>query len=87
MTDKKKSAEAFSTCLENAHFAEIMQKVMGTQGIGSLCAEIMKKAGQKSSDGCMTHCAEMMQAMMKGCERTKQETTKTKKETNHAGNK
>lgn len=87
MTDKKESTETFSTCLENAHFAEMMQKVMGTQGIGSLCAEFMKKAGQKNGAGCMAHCAEMMQAMTKGCKGTKQETTKTKKEGNHAENK
>jgi len=31
-----------STCFEGAPFAELMQKVMGERGIGSLCQEMMR---------------------------------------------
>lgn len=86
MTDQKESAKGFSTCLENAHFAEMMQKIMGQQGIGSLCAEFMKKAGQQDGKNCMARCVEMMQAAMKERCCAGQENTTTKKEASHDGN-
>jgi hypothetical protein len=80
MTDKKESQKEFSTCMENAPFVEMMQKMMGQKGIGSLCAEMMKKVTEKQGDGCRVHCAEMMKVMMKECRGLKQESKKTKEE-------
>lgn len=87
MTEKKENQKAFSTCMENKHFAEMMQKVMGQHGIGSLCAEMMKKVSQKQGDGCSVHCAEMMQSILKGCSDIKQESKEIKEEAGHVGNK
>jgi hypothetical protein len=80
MTDKKEKQKEFSTCLENAPFAEMMQKMMGQKGIGSLCAEMMKKVTEKQGGGCRVNCAEMMKSMMKECSGLKQESQKTRKE-------
>ncbi|HLZ17998.1 MAG TPA: hypothetical protein VKO67_00220 [Smithellaceae bacterium] len=85
MADNNENTKGFSTCLENAHFAEMMQKAMDKQCIGSLCAEMLKKAGREDG-GCITRCAEMMQVMLKGCTDIEQEST-IAKEANHAGNK
>jgi polyhydroxyalkanoate synthesis regulator protein len=85
MTEKKKDSKGFSTCLENARFAEMLQKMMGQQGIGSLCAEMLKKAGHEDADGCIARCTEMMQTMMKGFTGTKQKPKETKKEADHVG--
>ena len=87
MTEKNENTKEFSTCCENTHFAEMMQKVMGQQGIGSLCAEMMKKVSQKHGDRCSVRCAEMMQSMMKGCGGIKQESKETKEEAGHVGDK
>jgi hypothetical protein len=80
MTDQKGQTTGFSTCLENAPFAEMMQKMMGQQGIGSLCAEMMKKAGQKDGNSCINLCAEMMQTMMKRFSDNKLNDRQVKKE-------
>lgn len=87
MTEKNENPKEFSTCMENVHFAEMMQKMMGQQGIGSLCTEMMKKVSQKHGDGCRVRCAEMMQSMMKGCGGIKQESKETKEEAGHVGGK
>jgi len=42
MEEKKNSEKTFSTCLESFPCAEMMQKMMGQQGIGSLCQDMMK---------------------------------------------
>jgi hypothetical protein len=42
MAEQKEDQKVFSTCLEDNPFAEMMQKMSGQQGIGSLCAERMK---------------------------------------------
>jgi hypothetical protein len=42
MEEKKNSEKTFSTCLEGFPCAEMMQKMMGQQGIGSLCQDMMK---------------------------------------------
>jgi len=78
MTNMKENLKEFSTCCENKKFAEMMQKMMGQKGIGSLCAEIMKKVAEKQGDGCSVRCAEMMQSMVKGCGGIKQESKETK---------
>jgi hypothetical protein len=84
MAEKKENQKKFSTCMEGIPFAEMMQKMMDQKGIGSLCAEVMKKVTEKQGDGCIASCAEKMQSMMKGCCGGSQEETKeTKKEANH----
>jgi hypothetical protein len=87
MAEKEENKKGFSTCLEDIPFAEMMQKMMGQKGIGSLCAEMMKKAMEKQGGGCSTHCAEMMQSMVKGCGVGKEECKENKKEEGHVGNK
>jgi len=79
MAEKKVFQKEFSTCLENIPFAEMMQKMMDQKGVGSLCAEMMKKVSEKKGEGCGIHCAEMMRSMMKGGS-VKKESNKTKKE-------
>ena len=63
--------------------AEMMQKMFGQQGIGSLCTEMMKKVMEKKGEGCGFSCAEMMQSMMKGCGSVKEESKRTKEEEGH----
>jgi hypothetical protein len=87
MTEKNESTKEFSTCCENIHFAEMMQKIMGQQGVGSLCAEMMKKVSQKQGNGGSVRCAEMMQSMMKGCSGIKQESKEKKEEADNVGGK
>ena len=77
MAENKEHQKEFSTCLENGHFAEMMQKMMGQKGVGSICAEMMKKVTEKKGEGCSVHCAEMMRSMMKGGS-AKKESNKTK---------
>jgi hypothetical protein len=84
MAEKEENKKAFSTCLEGVPFAEMMQKMLGQQGIGSLCAEMMKKVMEKQGNDCSFHCAEMMGSMMKGCSGMKEE---SKKEEEHVGEK
>jgi len=80
MMETKEKFKEFSTCLENANCAELMQKMMGSQGIGSICAQIMKQAGEKDGKGCCDLCAGMMKAMSAKHEGVKQQFKETKKE-------
>jgi hypothetical protein len=80
MAEKKEAQKEFSTCLENIPFAEMMQKMMGQKGVGSICAEMMKKVTEKKGEGCSVHCAEMMRSMMNGCSGVKNESNKSKEE-------
>ena len=79
MAENKEHQKEFSTCLENIPFAEMMQKMMGQKGVGSICAEMMKKVSEKKGEGCGIHCAEMMRSMMKGGS-VKNKSNKNKKE-------
>jgi hypothetical protein len=50
MQEDKAQPRQVSTCLEDSPYAEMMQKIMGEQGIGSLCEEMMRslmKTGRK----------------------------------------
>ena len=87
MAEKEENKKAFSTCLENGHFAEMMQKMMGQQGIGSLCSEMMKKVAEKKVEGGSFPCAEMMKSMTRGCCGSTEEPKETRKEEDHAGDK
>lgn len=83
MAGKKENHKQFSTCLEDTPFAEMMQKMISQQKIGSLCSEMMKKAMEKQKDGCRSVCAEMMGAMMKKVDGRKEELKEAKKEADH----
>ena len=80
MAEKKEHQKEFSTCLENIPFAEMMQKMMGQKGVGSICAEMMKKVTEKKGEGCSIHCAEMMRSMVKQCGSVNKKSNKTKEE-------
>ncbi len=82
MADKKDTKSEFSTCFEKLPFAEMMQKMMRQQGIGSLCAEMMKKI-MEQNETVSFNCSEMMQKMMKECSRVREEPEKSKEEVCH----
>jgi hypothetical protein len=42
MDENKDQPRKISTCFEGSSFAEMMQKIMGKEGIGSLCEEMMR---------------------------------------------
>jgi len=83
MADKKDAHKEFDTCFENRPFAELMQKMMGGQGVGSLCAEMMKKIMEHQEKDGSFHCQEMIQKMMKECGRVREEQEKSKEEGCH----
>ncbi len=83
MADEEESHKEFGTCFEKLPFAEMMQKMMGRQGIGSLCAEMMEKIMERQGDGCSFACAEMMRRMMEDCRRVQEEPEKSKEEVCH----
>jgi hypothetical protein len=87
MTEKKENQKEFSTCLEGIPFAEMMQKMIGQQGIGSLCTEMMKKVMEKQGESCSSLCAEMMRSMRKKNEGNKGELWEPKEEEGHVRNK
>ncbi len=67
MADKENAHKEFGTCFEKQPFAEMMRKMLGRQGAGSLCAEMMKKIMERQGDGSRSHCAEMMRKMLREC--------------------
>jgi hypothetical protein len=83
MAQQKENKKDFSTCIDDSPFAEMMQKLSGQQGIGSLCAEMMKSIMEKQGDGSNFNCAEMMRLMMKDCCGIKKELKEAKKEESH----
>jgi len=81
----KENQKRFSTCLEGKPFAELMHKMIGRQGIGSLCSEMMKKVMEGRGDGAGFHCFEMMRSMMEKPNGKTEEPKKTKGEADHDG--
>jgi hypothetical protein len=61
MADKRDTDGGFETCFENTPFAELMQKMLGRQGVGSLCTELMKKILESQKDGRCLNWPEIMQ--------------------------
>jgi hypothetical protein len=86
MAEKKDNQKEFSTCLEGSPMAEMMKKMLGQQGIGSLCTEMMKKVMEKPGEGFNLPCAGMMKEMMKGC-CSEKESKESGKEKGHVGDK
>lgn len=50
MKDNKGQPKKVSTCFEESPAAEMMQKITGEQGIGSLCEEKMRSLIKKLMD-------------------------------------
>ena len=78
MADKKDAHKEFGTCFEKLPFAEMLRKMSGRQGVGSLCAEMMEKIMDRKDDGCSLHCAEMMRKMMKERSKVRKEPEEAK---------
>jgi hypothetical protein len=47
MDENKDQPRKISTCFEGSSFAEMMQKIMGEEGIGSLCEEMMRSLTER----------------------------------------
>ena len=50
MAEQINNEKDFKTCFEGIPFAEMMKKMSGQQGIGSLCEEMMKNFMEKQKD-------------------------------------
>jgi len=50
MKENKGQPKKVSTCFEGSPAAEMMQKIMAEQGIGSLCEEMMRSLIKKLND-------------------------------------
>jgi hypothetical protein len=50
MKEKKGQPKKVSTCFEGSPCAEMMQKIMGEQRIGSLCEEMMRSLIKKLNE-------------------------------------
>jgi hypothetical protein len=83
MADKKDTDKQFDTCFANSPFAEFMQKMAGRQGLGSLCAEMMKKILEKQGDCCGFYRAEIMREMSGQSSIVQEEPEETKEEESH----
>ena len=83
MADKKDSHKEYSTCFEMLPFAEMMRRMISGQGVGSLCAEMMKKVMGHQKEGCSFNCVEMMQKILKECGGVQKEPEKSKEEVGH----
>ena len=51
MKENKGRPKKVSTCFEGSPSAEMMQKIMGEQRIGSLCEEMMRSLIKKLNEG------------------------------------
>ncbi len=83
MNDKKDTDKEFDTCFEDRPFAELMQKLAGRPGVGSLSAEMMKKILKKKADCCGSYWAEIMRGMRCQSNIVQEEPEETKKEESH----
>jgi hypothetical protein len=50
MKENKGQPKKMSTCFEGSPSAEMLQKIMGEQGIGSLCEEMMRSLIKKLNE-------------------------------------
>jgi len=51
MDENKDQPRKVSTCFEGSSFAEMMQKIMGSEGIGSLSEEMMRSLIENCGQG------------------------------------
>lgn len=87
MADKKEPGKEFDTCFDNPPFAEMMKKMMGRQGVGSLSAEMIKKVLEKQGDCCGFYWPEIMRGMRSQSRIVQEEPEETKKEESHVKDK
>lgn len=85
MAEKTEHRKIFDTCLEDSTCAAMMHTVLGQTGIGSLCADMLKKMGEPHAKGDRCPCAEMLRSVMKETGDRKAEPTP--KEDGHGGDK
>jgi hypothetical protein len=83
MADKKDTEKGFNTCFANTPFPELMQKMASRKGVGSLCAEMMKKILEKQGDCCGFYWAEIMRGMRGQSSIVQEEPEETKEEESH----
>ena len=83
MADRKDTDKEFDTCFENGSFADLMQKMAGRQGVGSLCAEMMKKILERQGDCCGFNCADIMRGIRGQSSIVQEESKETKEEESH----
>ena len=83
MADKKDTDKEFDTCFANSLFPELMQKMAGRQGVGSLCAEMMKKILEKQGDCCGLYWAEIVGGMRGQSRIVQEDLEENKKEESH----
>ncbi len=62
----------WSTCFEKLPFAERMRELMSRQGVGSLCAEIMRNL-QKQHTACSSLGSEIMREKNKKSAKSNEE--------------
>jgi len=70
-------------CCEGMPFTELMRKMKGGQGLGSPCAEMMKKIMSSQKEGYRIFCAEMMQKIMKEGSKVQNKAEEAKEEESH----
>jgi hypothetical protein len=51
MDENRDQPRKISTCFDGSSCAEMMQKIMGGEGIGSLCEEIMRSLVKRCCEG------------------------------------
>jgi hypothetical protein len=51
MDENKDQLRKLSTCFEGSSFAEMMQKIVGAEGIGSLSEEMMRSSIESRCEG------------------------------------
>lgn len=50
MDENKDQPKRVSSCFEGAAFAELVQRVLGREGVGSLCAEMMRSLTKRGHE-------------------------------------
>jgi hypothetical protein len=83
MDNKKDTVKESDTCFANSPFPALMQRMTGRRGVGSLCAEMMKKILEKQGDCCGFYRAEIMRGMRGQSSIVQEEPEETKEEESH----
>ena len=63
MKENEEQPGRVSTCFDGSPCAEMMEKIMGEKGIGSLSEEMMRKI--MNDPGLRAQCEEAMRSLMK----------------------
>lgn len=87
MAEKTENPQKYNTCLEDITCAEMIHKMLGRKGVGSLCADMLQKMMEQPGEGGRFSCAEMLRSMMKGGGDRKTEAPQTQAEEGHVRDK